>query len=52
VILQQVEESREELSAAVVSNIGELVLPGIDKLKKSRSRRISFPSYGVSSRIS
>ena len=35
VILQQVEESREELSAAVVSNIGELVLPSIDKLKKS-----------------
>ena len=35
VILQQVEESREELSAAIVSNIGELVLPSIDKLKKS-----------------
>jgi len=35
VILQQVEESREELNAAVVSNIGELVLPNLDKLKKS-----------------
>lgn len=35
VILQQVEKSREELSVAIVSNIGELILPGIDKLKKS-----------------
>ena len=34
VILQQVEENREEVSAAIVSNIGELVLPSIDKLKK------------------
>jgi PAS domain S-box-containing protein len=35
VILQQIEGSREELNAAIVSNIGELILPGIDKLKKS-----------------
>jgi PAS domain S-box-containing protein len=35
VILQQIEESREELHAAIVSNIGELVLPSLDKLKKS-----------------
>jgi PAS domain S-box-containing protein len=35
VILQQMEESREELRAAVVSNIGELVLPSLAKLKKS-----------------
>jgi PAS domain S-box-containing protein len=35
VILQQVEKSREELSAAIVTNIGELVLPDIDNLKRS-----------------
>ncbi len=35
VILQQIEESREELHAAIVSNMGELILPGLDKLKKS-----------------
>jgi PAS domain S-box-containing protein len=35
VILKHIEESREELNAAIVSNIGELVLPGLDKLKKS-----------------
>jgi PAS domain S-box-containing protein len=35
VILQRIEASREEISAAIVSNIGELVLPSIDKLKKS-----------------
>ncbi len=35
VILQQVEESREELHASIVSNIGELVVPNLDKLKKS-----------------
>lgn len=35
VILEQVEKSREELNAAIVSNIGELVLPSLDKLKKS-----------------
>ncbi len=36
VILQQVEESREDLNAAIVSNIGELTLPNLDKLKKSQ----------------
>ncbi|MHB8770476.1 MAG: PAS domain S-box protein [Syntrophales bacterium] len=36
VILRQVEESREEVSAAIVSNIGELILPNLDKLKKSQ----------------
>ena len=36
VILRQVEESREELSAAIVSNIGELILPNLDKLKKTQ----------------
>jgi PAS domain S-box-containing protein len=35
VILGQIEESREELHAAIVSNIGELVFPSLDKLKKS-----------------
>lgn len=35
VILRQIEESREELHAAIVSNIGETILPGLDKLKKS-----------------
>ncbi len=35
VILQQIEKSREELNAAIVSNIGELILPSLDKLKKS-----------------
>ncbi len=35
VILQQIEESREELHASIVSNIGELVIPSLDKLKKS-----------------
>lgn len=35
VILSQIEESREELHAAIVSNIGELILPGLDRLKKS-----------------
>jgi PAS domain S-box-containing protein len=35
VILRQVEESREELSARIFANIKELVLPGVDKLKKS-----------------
>jgi PAS domain S-box-containing protein len=35
VILQQIAENREELHAAIASNIGELVLPGLDKLKKS-----------------
>ena len=36
VILQQVEESREDLNAAIVSNIGEITLPNLDKLKKSQ----------------
>jgi|WetSurMetagenome_2_1015567.scaffolds.fasta_scaffold52338_2 PAS domain S-box-containing protein len=35
VILRQVEESREELSARIFANIKELVLPSVDKLKKS-----------------
>jgi PAS domain S-box-containing protein len=35
VILQHIEESREELNAAIVSNIGEIILPNLDKLKKS-----------------
>jgi PAS domain S-box-containing protein len=35
VILQQIEERREELHAAIVSNIGEIILPSLDKLKKS-----------------
>ena len=35
VILQQTEKSREELNVAIVSNIGELILPSLDKLKKS-----------------
>jgi PAS domain S-box-containing protein len=35
VIMRQIEESREELHGAIVSNIEELVLPGLDKLKKS-----------------
>jgi PAS domain S-box-containing protein len=34
VILEQVEARREELNAAIVSNIGELVLPSLDELKK------------------
>jgi PAS domain S-box-containing protein len=35
VVLNQIEDSREERTAAIVSNIGELVLPKLDKLKKS-----------------
>ena len=35
IILRQVEESRQEINAAIVTNIGELVLPNLDKLKKS-----------------
>ncbi len=35
VVLQQIEQNREELHAAIVSNIEELITPGLDKLKKS-----------------
>jgi PAS domain S-box-containing protein len=35
VILRQMEESREELSARIFSNIKEIILPNVDKLKKS-----------------
>jgi PAS domain S-box-containing protein len=35
VILQQIDESRRELHAAIMSNIGELVLPSLEKLRKS-----------------
>ena len=35
VILDQIEEDREGLKATIASNIRELVLPHLDKLKKS-----------------